>query len=264
MEEELRETADTTLFEGEGALSEEDEEVLETLEGEQVRGIHTIRQKNRVSIGVPISLPLAPLLQQRGQSLPVDIHLQLQAYEFYQIQLACSFEAGDHYRFHAARFQLALETHPMAAGSPSTPPAIAYDLFPLQLDDQRQVSIKRSLNPEIKFNFNPIEGSLVIPIYERDEEFIHYKSRVKAFDLQGTQPAWSFSRTRSHEIDGAQKLFMIVRKPKGTHVFTTFKITASVEYVVGNVVFDPFPLSFLFRRRNTSSTRTESPTYPLC
>lgn len=176
MEEEVRETTDTTLFEGEGE-EEDEEEALETLEGEQVRGIHTIRQKNRVSIGVPISLPLGPLLQQRGQSLPVDILLQLQAYEFYQIQLACSFEAGDHYRFHEARFQLTLETHPVAAGISGTPPAIAYDLFPLQLDDQRQVSIKRSLNPEIKFNFNPIEGSLAIPIYERDEEFIHYKNR---------------------------------------------------------------------------------------
>lgn len=159
MEEEVRETTDTTLFEGEGE-EEDEEEALETLEGEQVRGIHTIRQKNRVSIGVPISLPLGPLLQQRGQSLPVDILLQLQAYEFYQIQLACSFEAGDHYRFHEARFQLTLETHPVAAGISGTPPAIAYDLFPLQLDDQRQVSIKRSLNPEIKFNFNQSKAAL--------------------------------------------------------------------------------------------------------
>src|SRR5690242_7552927 len=96
------------LFEGEGQFSDEDEELLERLGGERVRNIHTIRRKNRVSIGVPISLPLTSLLQQRGLNLP-DIQLQLTDFEFYQIQFACSFEAGTHYRFNEARFQLTLE-----------------------------------------------------------------------------------------------------------------------------------------------------------
>ncbi len=263
MEDGVIGSPEESLFEGEGEFSEEDEELLETLCGEQIRGIHTIRQKNRVSIGMPISLPLTQLFLRQGQGIPVDIQLQVHDFEFYQIQLACSFEAGTNYRFHEARFQLVLETQ-TALGSAMMPPAIAYDLFPLQLDDQRQVRVKRSLNPEIKFSFDPLSGSLSVPLYERDEEFIHYKSRVKAFDLQGTQPAWSFARTSSHEIDGPQKLFMIVRKPKGTQVYASFKVTASVEYALGSGVLGPFSLLFFFRRRNSSSTRTESPNYPLC
>jgi hypothetical protein len=264
MEERMTDVEDFPLFEGEGELSPEDEAVLKQLEGEPLRDIHTIRQKNRVSIGVPISLPLTPLLQGCGQDLPADIQLQLQDFEFYQIQFACSFEAGFQYRFHEARFQVTLETRPVVSGRPDLRGAIAYDLFPLHLEDQRQVSIKRSLNPQIRFRFDPLSGSLAVPLYEHGEEYLRYTARISAFDLQGTQPAWSLARTHSHEIEGSQKLFMIVRKPKGTQVYASFKITASVEYLLGNIVLDPFPLSFLFRRRQSTSTRAEAPAYPLC
>lgn len=264
MEERIGPGSEELLFEGEGEFSEEGQQLLEALGGESVRAVYPIRGKNRVSIGVPISLPLTELLLRRGQDLPADIQLQVRDFEFFQIQFACSFEAGTNYRFHDARFQLALETQPAGSGSTSLPPAIAYDLFPLQLEDPRQVSIKRSLTPEVTFHFDPLAGSVSVPLYEREEAFLHYTSRLRAFDLQGTHPAWSFARTHAHEIGGPQKLFMILRKPRGTQVYASFSITASVEYVIGQVVLDPLPLLFFLRRRNATSTPTESPGYPLC
>ena len=246
------------LFEGEGQLSEADILFLEETSGiafdRSIAGEVDIplRMKSYFSIGDPIANPLAQLLTEQGEAVPADIRLQMQDFEFWQIQLACSFQPASGCRFSDARFALSLQTlssDTNVIAQTNLGKAIAYDLFPLKFEDECKVSIKKSFNPEIKFNFDPISSSLTLPLYERSEEYVSYTSRVVAFDLQGTQPAWSFTRTASHEIDGPQKLFMIVRKPKGMQVKATFSLTARVQFLIGKIALDPTPLVILFRRR---------------
>lgn len=201
------------FLQGEGQFSEEDVLFLEEENGlGAVKGavgeISTVlRSKSYFSIGEPVVLSLTQLLIERGEAISADIRLQMQHYDFYQIQLTCSFQAATGCRFHDARFALTLQTVPLKTNGitqvvPSK--AIAIDLFPLRIEDERKVSIKRSLNPEIKFNFDPAAASLTLPLNDRTEEYVTYISRIEAFDLQGTQPAWSFTRTASHEIGGPQ------------------------------------------------------------
>lgn len=269
MERSLSDYNQPELFEAEGELPEEAFDLLEEKSGIPIlRSVGMIngpfRAKSRFSIGEPVVLPLAKLLSAHKNKLPADIGLQMRQYEFYQVQLACSFEAASNCRFHDARFALALETISTNPTEAVPGNAIAYDLFPLKFEEEYKVSVKRSLNPEIKFSFDPFSSSLALPLFERTEEYATYSSRIEAFDLQGTEPAWRFSRTTSHEIGGSQKLFMIVRKPKGTQVRAIFTLSASVNFVLGNMVLDPFPLLFLFRRSGASSTLSDAPSYPLC
>lgn len=225
------------------------------------------RATNHFSIGTPIVLPLAQLLTECGETVPADIRLQMQHHEFYQVHLACSFQAAPGCRFHDARFALALHTLPDDSTTTALTgqgDAIAYDLFPRQLEDKRTVNIKHTFNPEVKFGYDPLSVSLSLPLYEHVEQYVAYTSRIVAFDLQGTQPAWTFTRTEPHEISGPQKLFMIVRKPKGTQVKATFNLTATVQFVIGGQVLDPCSLVMIFRRRNFPKDITDEPTYPLC
>ena len=267
-------TNDQPIFlHGEGQLSEEDvlflaeESGLGTVKGAAGEISTNLRAKSYFSIGEPIVLPLAQLLTERGEAISADIRLQMQHYDFYQIQLACSFQPAPSCRFHDARFALTLQTVPVDTnGITQLVPgkAIAYDLFPLRIEDEYKVTIKRSFNPEIKFNFDPVTASLALPLYDRTEEYITYTSRIEAFDLQGAQPAWSFTRTVTHEIGGPQKLFMVIRKPKGTQVEATYRLTARVQFMIGTIALDPYPLIMFFRRRDPQSVISDVPTIPLC
>ncbi len=220
------------------------------------------RAKSHFSIGDPIVSLLTAV-----PGMPTSMQQQLADYEFYQIQLACSFQAAPACRFVDARFSLELKTLPDGPQGQSTSPvenAIAYDLFPLRIEDEHTVTVTRKLSPEIKFGYEQASATLTLPLLDRVEQRIVYTSRVEAYDLQGTRPAWSFYRTEEREISGPQRLFLLLRKPKGTSVKATFRLAARVQFVVGGQSFGPADLVMVFRRRDRSKTLIDEPTIPLC
>ena len=255
------------LFEVEGRPSELDALLLAeelgpgSVKGRQGDVMMPFREPSRFSIGDPIVTPL-----RAAGRISRELRYQLDRYEFHQVQLACSFAAAAACRFTEARFEVALSTAPDdhdAAGE-IRGEAIAYDLFPQLLEDATTVTVTSTFKPEVSFKFDPVSATLSLPSRERVEQQIRYASRVSAFDLQGTRPAWRFLRTRQHEIDGPQRLFMLVRKPRGSRVGATFSLNASVEFVVGGHGFSPVELVMLFRRRSQSGVLTEAPSLHLC
>src|SRR5690242_669565 len=118
MEEPFIADDQATLFDVEGQLAEEDLQFLEELVsgGTTDRTMATIgmpfRSRNFVSIGVPEVKSLSQLFKKNNNSLPAEIQLQTKSYEFYQVQLTCSFHPAAGCRFHDARFALNLETIP--------------------------------------------------------------------------------------------------------------------------------------------------------
>lgn len=212
------------------------------------------RSPSHISIGDPIAQALGDGYAARQQA-PDQ--------EFFQVQLACSFQAAPGCRFEDARFAVALTTESAGDGA-AAGTAIAYDLFPLLLEDARTVKTTTSIKPELSFAFEPVSGTVTLPSREKVEESIRYTSRVVAFDLQGSRPAWSFQRTGQHEISGPQRLFMIVRKPRGTRVRAAFSLTAHVRFVLYGRGFAPVELTMLFRDRDRSTVLTDEPSVVLC
>ncbi len=261
------------LFEVEGQLSEEEALFLEESTGigsvsRSVGEIATpLRARSFVSIGEPIVYDLTKFLAKCADPVPADIQLQTKHYEFYQVQLSCSFQAASGCRFHDARFALRLETLPDNPNKPaqaSLGNAIAYDLYPQKVEDEYKVSIKRGINPQLTLTSDPFSPGISLPLYEGTEEYIVYKGYIEAFDLQGTQPAWSFTRTSSHEIGGPYKLFLVIRKPKGTQVKASLSLTTHVQFMIGKLALDPLPLVMIFRRGRNNPVIVDNPTVPLC
>lgn len=261
------------LFRVEGQLAEEDVLFIEGISGlggvQQAEGeiITPLGGKSKISIGEPIPFSLADYFQKEGQNVPTSIQLQMQRYEFYQVELACSFLAAKGCRFHDASFALNLETIP---ADPNAPPlafsenAIAFDLFPLLVEDECKINIRQGLVPEITFGFDHASSSLRLPYKERSLEYLTYRSRIVAVGLRTSRPMWQFTRTDSHEIEGSQRLFMILRKPKGTHVNATFSLTANVQFTVAGLGLDLWPLVMVFRHRNNpNQPLTDAPPVPL-
>ncbi len=273
MEESFIANDQVILFDVEGQLAEEDVHFLEelinfnpALRSSRQFGM-PFREKSHVSIGAPVPQPLRELFKKSGKPLPVDIQLQTKLYEFYQVRLACSFIAGAGCRFHDARFALDLHTIP-ANPNPSaqaiTDYAIAYDLFPLKVEDEYKVSIKRGITPQLSLTSSPSLPAISLFQYEGTEEYITYKGHIEAFDLQGTHPAWSFARTPTHEIAGSYELFLLIRKPKGSLVKATLSLTVHVQFMIGKIALDPLPLVLLFRRGRDNPVLVDTPTVPLC
>jgi hypothetical protein len=274
MEKRYTDDEQPELFQVEGQLAKKHVLLIEERSGlggvKQATGqiLIPLRAKSEFSIGEPVVLPLAEYFQQSGQTVPADIQLQMQHYEFYQVELACSFQAAQGCRFHDASFALNLEATPT---DPNAPPqsasahAIAFDLFPLLVEDEGKITIKQSLGPEITFGFDHASSRLKLPYSkERSWEHVSYRSRIVAVGLRTSQPNWQFTRTDTREIEGSQRLFMILRKPKGTHVNATFSLTANVQFTIAGLGLDLWPLVMVFRHRsNPNQPLTDAPTVPL-
>ena len=262
------------LFRVEGQLAKKHVLLIEERSGlggvkQATGGILTpLRDKSGFSIGEPDVFPLAEYFQKSGQTVPANIQLKMPQYEFYQVELACSFEAATGCRFHDASFALNLETIPADPNAPlqaASANAIAHDLFPLLVEDECKIDIKQSLSPEITFGFDHASSSLKLPYNkERSRKYVTYQSRIVAVGLRTSQPKWQFTRTNAHEIEGSQRLFMILRKPKGTHVKATFSLAANVQFTIAGLGLDLWPLVMVFRHwSNPNQPLTDAPSVPL-
>lgn len=217
------------------------------------------RSPSYISIGDPVVSRVAP--EQTAQ-----LHEQDNRYEFHQVQLACSFQSAPGCRFTQARFMVELLTVDGGAVSrmAGTGDAIAYDLFPRLVEDPQTVTVTSATKPEISLGFDSLSATLSLPSRERVVEKVRYSSRITAFDLQGSHPAWQFLATDQHEIGGSQRLFMLVRKPKGTTVQARFRLTAQVQFIIGGIGLAPIELVMVFRRRGRDAVLEDSPVLPLC
>ncbi|GAA2746156.1 hypothetical protein GCM10010440_36770 [Kitasatospora cinereorecta] len=204
------------------------------------------RLPSHFSIGAPVVTALTE------EDAPASMREQFGTYDFHQVQLTCSFQAAPGCHFADARFAVTLSAE-----------AIAYDLFPVLLEDARTVTLTRT-GPTLSFEYNPMGATLTMPSYERAEEKVRYCSRIVAFDLRGDRPSWSFHRTDQHEITGPQRLFMIVRKPRGHSVQATFNLRARVQFALGGDGFSPVELVMLFRKRERSGEIVDEPSVALC
>ncbi|NWJ98852.1 MAG: hypothetical protein HXX20_24180 [Chloroflexi bacterium] len=256
------------LFEVETEISPENLKKLEAA----IRTLSTTKDlkswlggKGRIQIGDPVVLPAVPLLKKSGEEIPADIQLQLKQYDFYLVQFACSFQAGDNSRFHQANFEIKLITEPQDPASPVAGAAMAYDLYPEKVEDEIKVSKNFTLGPDfkIKAKLGPVEAEAsVVPLkIENKQEYVVYNPKLEAFGRQASDISWQFSRTKSHEIGGAQALSVLVRKPKGSKVKAKLSLTASLELVINLVALPPIPLTTKWRKKGSA---VEDPTIDLC
>src|SRR5262249_21146970 len=154
--------------------------------GEQSDLTLPFRATSQISIGDPVVAVLEPTSATASQVWP-----QLADFEFHQVELACSFAAAAGCRFTDARFSVVLHTG-WNDGGQRPGEAIAYDLFPVLLEDAQTVTVPSTAKPEVSFCYEPVSATLSLPSREKISEQVRYSSRVAAFDLRGTCPGWTF------------------------------------------------------------------------
>jgi len=241
-------------------LGEIDGMIDETVRGELTEAMQSLsttgtipgilNSVNRFSIGTPLVFPVESSQSAEQRLIPAN----LAGYEFYRVQLACTFDPAPHYRFHAATFSISL------LSEPAQPEAIAYDIYPLQALDERKISRKFGITPELKLDVKPVtQVDAKLLSVERGSEYIAYSSRIQGFGLQTATIRWQFTRTESHEISGSQPLFVVICKAPGTIVRGRFDLRAQVELLLDIGPIGPIPLTTTFRRGGKITDDLDSP-----
>jgi hypothetical protein len=212
------------------------------------------RATSHIAIGDALVFPLT----EQEMDVSPDIKRQLNDYEFSRAHLVCSFDPAKRCSFSDARFGVSLTAQPADA----VEDAIAYDLYPREVQDSYEVSRKYSLTPTLEFSFGPFTVSTELP-HEQTEEYIVYNNQITAFGKGTRIPAWHFERTQSHEIKGVQELFMLIRKPKSSQIEATLRLKVTLEVMTKLGPFS-FPLTPLYRDKSVGSAITDKLTIPLC
>ena len=231
------------------SLKGELEEAMQSLSATgTIEGV--LSSTNHFTIGTPVVFPIDASQSADQRLIPAN----LVGYEFYRVQLACTFDPAPHYRFHDATFSISL------LSEPAQPESIVYDIFPLQAADERKISRKWNITPELKLDIKPAltEASGKLIGVERSSEYVVYTSRIQGFGLQTSTVKWQFNRTDSHEIVGSQPLFMVICKAPNTVVQLRFKLKAQVELLLEVGPIGPIPLTTMFRRGGKVTENTDT------
>ena len=212
------------------------------------------RATSHIAIGDVLVFPLT----EQEMDVSLDIKRQFNDYEFYRAHLVCSFDPAKRCSFSDARFEVSLTTQPVDA----VEGAIAYDLYPHEVQDSCKVSRKYGLTPTLELSFGSFKVGTGLP-HEQTEEYIVYNNQITAFGKRTRKPAWHFERTQSHEIKGAQELFLLIRKPKSSQVEATLQLKVTLEVMTKLGPFS-FSLTPLYRDKSVGSAITDKLTIPLC
>ena len=214
------------------------------------------------SIGTPVVFPLDQLLREQNETIPAAIRLQMPAYHFYYVHMACSFQASPGYQLTSAQFGVQLLTEPANHDNQSGNPehAIAYAMYPFKEEDEFSRVTTLNLLPSLQFTCSPLDVTLALPSCEQTNSGSVSHSRITAYNIQSERPSRHFLPTPAHDIDGAYKLSLIVRKPHTTHVRAIFHLEAQARSERGG----PLRSLLLLKRSRSGATLTEHPAYPLC
>ena len=124
-------------------------------------------------------------------------------FDFYLVRLWCSFRPESDFSFDRAHFKVAL--------SPSDGEAalIAHDMYPNEVLYEVERNVNVSLSPEL--TFSEVGGKLGGLQY--GFSYTELQPEIQAAGQRQSDPSWTFSRTKGHELAGGKAVHMVVAAP---------------------------------------------------
>lgn len=155
-----------------------------------------------VAIGPAETWPLADLYPPK--KMPRAIRTQLVQADFYLVRFSCSFRPR-HWenRVEWARFRAALLPN---GGQPT-----AFDLYPLQIEQEVAHQTNVTFSPLLKFQELEVSGG------EATFGFAYTEKRpvVSAYIGSGFDPSWDYCAFKEQDVQGTKWMYVLVKAPKG-------------------------------------------------
>ena len=166
-----------------------------------------VAPKSRVLLGEPVTMAIRADAAETDLDLKQFIEEQSKQWNFFAVQLACTFAAGEGEQFEQAFIKVALS----ATGTASAEPPVAWSMRPLKLTEKTDVSNKLELGAELKFT--PLAS--VKPTVSMERKGASETVFLQAYNELRADPYWRFKANSGPAIEGAQRMHMVVRVPLG-------------------------------------------------
>lgn len=178
-----------------------------------------------VSIGAPEKWNLTALYE--AETMPRSIQVKLDEANFYLVRLSCSFRPRrNEVQISQARFIIEI----LPDRDQSQP--IAFDLHPMQVNQEVKHNFKVTLNPSLKFK--EVQGSLGSSDFAI--EYPELQPTIVATGVGERRPSWEYQKAKGVGIQGSKFMHLLLKVPKNMQkVRAKLKLTADLE-VGGNWV----------------------------
>jgi hypothetical protein len=154
--------------------------------------------------------------------LPEEIKASLEREMYFVVRLACSFrpQRDD---VNVSWAQLALQLRPDEHGRVP----VAFDLYPLSVEHERNIGKRISLSPSLKFY--DVEIAVGKIAYSIDYPAI--EPVLTAAGIDESTPSWNFTAVPGFPITGTKLLYAIISAPhKLDHLTVSVSLSADLDY----------------------------------
>jgi hypothetical protein len=165
------------------------------------KGFASATPRSRVNLGEPGVLAIRKDAAETDPDLKQFIEQQSKQWNFYAVQLGCSFATGNGEEFEQAFVQVNLSLE----GPAGTDSPIAWSMRPLKLSEKTEVTDKVALGAELKF---------LKPSVSREVKGSREAVFLQAYNEMRADPYWRLKGNAGMVIEGAQRLHMVVRVPR--------------------------------------------------
>lgn len=226
------------LFKAYGVLEERLLEQVKLRGGSIVTSL--LGDKNEVWLGKPEAIDLISVLRSDKEGVPPIIAAQMDEFDFVLVQFASSFRPAPQCEFIRATVRVLLGLK----SATRSEMAVAYDMFPREIETPITVKRNYGFSPEMKFKFAEVVDVGISGVQSGNAtEYIVYEPQITTFALGERAPGWDFNKVKARPIRGSKEMFLIVKKPKGKSLYARFELAATLQTNIGRIPLSTFFLS---------------------
>jgi hypothetical protein len=184
------------------------------------KGSATPSFKSKITLGEPLTQAIRKDAAESDPDLQQFLQQQSKQWNFFAVQLACTFTANSGEQFEQAFIKVALS----ATGAASAAPPIAWSMRPFKLTQKIDSPGKVELGAELKFGpVVSVEPIVKVPVPAKVTVYLQAYNELQA------DPYWRFKATSGQVIEGGQRLHMVVRVPKNVEAKGAVSVEADIK-----------------------------------
>lgn len=165
---------------------------------------------DEVQVGVPQVFPLLKIYEIEDVKIPADIQIMSDKYDFFLVELSCSFVPEKKSEFINLKFKVDLDLIDGKGSSGDREKPIAYDMYPVEVFEEIQVTKTVGLNPILKFQEIEVGGGNFL----KEIKFTRLIPIIAGAGMLCPSVAWSFDKTENRKLEGCRVMYLVIKAPK--------------------------------------------------
>lgn len=165
---------------------------------------------DEVMVGRPQIFSLMEIYEIEKIKSPADIQIMSKEYDFYLVELACSFVPQKKSEIINLKFKVDLDLLYVKSSSKHPERPIAYDMYPVEIFEEIQEKKSIGINPTLKFQ----EVKAGVGSFLREITFTRLIPIITGAGVLCPSVVWSFDKTENRKLEGVRRMYMVIKTPK--------------------------------------------------